>query len=359
MNTHRQNGCREKDISHTISFIRSFTITHRLIQSIITTLIPLPALFSCEKANMTNDTDHVETKVMISQARYPADTETLDIFTFDTKGSCYLDTYQHHEYFEGSSIGLRSQNGEKQIFICANGQRSRYDWAGIRSKESLDDIYLELKDERRKFLCTTGEGYIIAGKGNTNEIRMRRMASEIVLNSIRCDFRGKSYEGREISDVKVYLTNVNCRCSLTADDEVLPSSIMNAGMLDMEDISILKEPDMVFQEMSRNIDYNIAYVDMHFICYPNTSREDGPGTPFTRLVIEGKIDGETFWWPIDINREEGTIYPGIRRNSQYVLDITITRKGSSDPDIPVKTEATEIKMSIRQWKEKEEQRLAF
>ena len=358
---HKQNGCREKSISYTISFIQSLTtIFHRLIQSAITTLLLLPALFSCTKTEFTQDAAYnIETKVTIRGEDLSGNTGVMDIFTFDIYGSGHLDSYQHIEDFEGLDVELRSQSGDKHAFICLNGQRSMYDWAGIRSLESLDDIYIELKDERRKNLCATGEGKITAGKGATQEIEMRRMASEIVLNSIKCDFTGKSYHGKKITDARVYLTNVNCRCRLTDDGDIIPLGIINAGGLDLEDTAGLSEPDMVFQKFGKAIDENTSFIDMSFICYPNTSHKESPGTPFTRLVIEGKIDGETFWWPIDINRKDVVTEPGIHRNTRYIFDIKITRKGSSDPDEVIETDVAEVNMRIRQWTEKEEQKVTF
>ena len=86
---------------------------------------------------------------------------------------------------------------------------------------------------------------------------------------------------------------------------------------------------------------------------------EGPGTPFTRLVIEGKIRGETFWWPIEINREDGTQVPGIHRNCRYVFDIVITRKGNKDPDTAIGKETADIRMETRPWNEKEEQVIPF
>ena len=70
---------------------------------------------------------------------------TLDIFTFDTEGAGYLDSYQHLDSPSGPDIELRSQNGVRNVFICMNGQRSVYDWAIVNSMQSLDNIHIELK----------------------------------------------------------------------------------------------------------------------------------------------------------------------------------------------------------------------
>jgi hypothetical protein len=283
----------------------------------------------------------------------------IDIFAFENSGAGHLDSYQHMESFDGRNIEFRSQSGEKHVFICTDGQREVYGWAGVNSFESLDKIYLDLRKERRDALCATAEGIINAGSGIIHHMELRKMASEVVLRSIRCDFSGTGYEGETISDVCVYLTNVNTQCALTADGHIVPMGTANQGGLEPDDVESFREPDMIFREMREDIGRRSSIVGMSFICYPNTSVREGPGTPFTRLVIEGKIRGETFWWPIDINREDGIEEPGIHRCRQYIYDVTITRKGSHDPDKTVETDAVKLQLSIKPWEEKDRYQVSF
>ena len=356
MDRYKQNGCREEtvllEISHKLS-IRP--VVHKLVLGTINLL--LPTLFSCEgKIDSISESDGsgVETAIMMTDDVKSDDVASIDIFAFDIEDAMHLDSYQHIDNLDTHNISLRSQSGMKHIFICANGQRSIYDWAGINSMESMDKIYAELRKERRDALCATAEGTITAGDGKIYKMELRKIASEIVLNSIRCDFTGKSYEGEILTDVCVYLTNVNAECRLTADGHIVPSGLINSGGLDIDDIESLAEPDMLYRKIDSPIGNRRIYVGTNLVCYPNTSTTEGPGTAFTRLVIEGKIGGETFWWPININREKGTNEPGIHRNSRYIYDITITRKGTKDPDTVIETECADISMKISPWNEKDE-----
>ncbi|MBQ8856061.1 MAG: DUF4906 domain-containing protein [Bacteroidales bacterium] len=335
----------------------------RLILSTITTLLILPALFSCTEvidspADEGNGTE-VMTKVSLETPEDYAVRGAVDIFTFNNGGVRHLDSYQHMDSFSGQSIDVRSQSGEKTLFICTNAQRATYDWTSVNSMEALDKAYLELQKEKREALCATATGEITAGSAGSNRFELRRMASEIVLQSIRCDFSGSCHEGERITDVCVYLTNVNSRCPVTADGEILPGEIINSGKLDMDDVAGFKEPDMVYQKLEKDISGERMNVGMSFICYPNTSLQEGPGTPFTRLVIEGKINGETYWWPIDINRSGGRDVPGISRNSRYVFDITISRKGMKDPDTAISADMAQVLMSVLPWKETDDKRVMF
>lgn len=346
-----KNGCREKNISTQKSTKLSVSTLYKLILSKSTILTLLPALFSC-------GIESPETVTRISLAMAEA-SGTLDVFTFNDDRLMALDSYQHWEQTAGNDIGIRTQNGKKRVFICANGQRSRQDWAGVNSASSLDGIQVDLRNERRQAPCMTGTADIETGSSETFHVGMRRIASEIKVNSLRCDFKGKSYEGEALTDIRIYLTNVNVRCGITEDGAVMPAEIINAAGADYDDIAEFEEPDMIIKELQGSIGAEGRLVGAGLWCYPNASRNAGPGTPFTRLVIEGTLEGETYWWPIEINREKDAREPGIYRNRQYLFDICLTRKGSSDPDTVIETDAAEIKMSIRPWEEKEEYMVSY
>lgn len=346
-----KNGCREKGISSTNFYKLLLHFFHAPVLGKLTTLLLLPALFSCQEY------ETAMTKVAVEMT--DGNGGQLDIFTFNTGKSGHLESYQHHDSHKGTQVELSSESGEKKIFICSNGQRDIYGWAAVSSFASLDKIQIELCNETRSNLCATGTGTIKAGSGAIEKIEMRRMVSEVVLKTLRCDFSGKAYEGQSLEDVSVYLTNVNSQCPITAERNILPAGIVNGGRLDLEDLEKFADPSMLYRCVDKVIDSRKSHLDISFICYPNESRTEGPGTPFTRLVIEGNIAGETFWWPISINRSDDAENPGISRNSRYEYDITITGKGTSDPDTPISTEMAEIHMNANPWREKEEQKEMF
>jgi hypothetical protein len=68
----------------------------------------------------------------------------------------------------------------------------------------------------------------------------------------------------------------------------------------------------------------------------------------TKLVIEGKIGGHTYYYPIKINPQGG----GIARGCRYNFDIVLTRTGVTDPDGELNEEDIEINMEVEEWKEK-------
>jgi hypothetical protein len=72
-------------------------------------------------------------------------------------------------------------------------------------------------------------------------------------------------------------------------------------------------------------------------------------------VIEGKIGQDTYYYPIRVNQENR----GIRRGCRYILDITITRAGATDPDGSLESIGLEINMEVEEWKEKEKYTVGY
>jgi hypothetical protein len=197
-----------------------------------------------------------------------------------------------------------------------------------------------------------------AGSDARPELVLRRISSEIHLKSLKCDFKGKAYEGEKLSDIHVYLTNVNASCRIW-DDTGTTARIINQGRLIKEDVARFEDPNLIYQKVDGEVGADGITTDIKLRCYPNMAEEEGPGSPFTRLVIQGVLDGEVWYWPIDINRGEGRSPEGIEGNCSYSFDIVLTRKGSADPDTAIKTESATIMMEVEKWEEKEEYSVAF
>jgi hypothetical protein len=90
------------------------------------------------------------------------------------------------------------------------------------------------------------------------------------------------------------------------------------------------------------------------LCYPNPAIEESPGSPHTRLVIEGVIDSQVYYWPVTINKGKG-----IGRGEHYIFDILIRRKGVADPDTPIDDAGVNIRLRIKPWTEKEGYSVGF
>ena len=160
----------------------------------------------------------------------------------------------------------------------------------------------------------------------------------------------------------MYLINVNAECHLNGQENGMPGRIINAGRLNPDDLENFIEPGLIVRDIEGKIGERRIYPDINLRCYSNSSAEESPGSPSTMLVIEGSIDGGRWFYPITVNRTDqnrGHSHTGIGRNCRYIYDITILRKGSSSPDIPVDPDAVRTEFNIKPWHTTDEYEICF
>lgn len=285
----------------------------------------------------------------VSAYSNPSSGSTLDIFAFENDRLRRLDSYQRIDDFSEDTAYAESTAGSKIFFFCISAGKSVYEWADMNSYSSLSKVRIDLEDETRECLTRTGECMIADGEDG-KEVILKPLAAQVDIDRISCDFSGTPYSGQKLTSVRAYLTNVNGTCSLLGSASRGPERLINQGMLRENELKTFREPDLVFAELAENLGTATLQPDINFICFPN-SGSDNLGSPCTRLVIEGKIDGNTYYWPINVK--------GIERNCRYVFDIVIRRKGTSDPDTPIDLEECTIQYEIKPWKEKKEYGVRF
>lgn len=281
-------------------------------------------------------------------------TSALDIFFFNNDSLRRLDSYQRIEVDNPSSVTGSSRSGSKLLVVLANASSDRYDWADINSYDALRSHVFLLEDEDPDYPVMSAECELEEGESRSCSLTLKPLMAMVELSSLTCDFSGKAYEGSTLDNVVVYLSNVVAGCTAMADES---ASMLNLGGLSESDINGLARPEMLLQEIDGSIDSNGSAPSLSFYCYPNTTEEDVLGSPFTRLVIEGSIDGETCYYPININRGSEGI--GIERSVRYVLDVLLTKRGTSDPDTPVEAASVTCTLDVLGWTEKDEITIGF
>lgn len=338
-----------KNISRESLFTNSFTIfiTFFLSRGACFTFLIVPALFfSCIKIESNADDEGKgQIKTMVKTKISSSDViEVLDAFIFEPSGE--LDCYQRISA-PGSLCEIASGSGLKQILLIANSKYDKYDWAKIRNFSTMSDIYVELEDERYDSPVMTSLFHINAG--NQMSIDLLPLRSEVRLNTLKCDFSDEVYCNEPLTEVRIYLTNVNASCSLIPDERANSSRFINTGMLDTEHLNQFTEKDMITQSIDVNIGSTTTQIQRSLYCYANRPIEESIGSPMTKLVIEGKIGGDTYYYPIRINPKGG----GIARGCRYSFDIILTRTGVTDPDGELNEEDIEIIMEVEKWEEKD------
>ena len=275
---------------------------------------------------------------------------TLDAFIFEPTGR--LDCYQRLKAPE-NICEIASGAGKKIMVLIANSNREIYDWADIRTLSSLQGIYAELEKERRDFPLMTYMQEIQAGQETAPKLTPVR--AEIILRSLSCNFSGLPYASESFHATRAYLTYVNADSSIIPQEGISHPRFVNAGMLNEEDTLPFLERDIIVQDIGETIGHEKVSLNRSFLCYANETDHESIGSPLTRLVIEGRIGLGTYYYPIRLNHENG----GIRRGCRYILDITITRAGATDPDGSLESIGLEINMEVEEWKEKEKYTVGY
>lgn len=327
--------------SYMKKFLSSFSVVGATV---------LTAVFSCGYEAENDGTLSTGTPADIILRTKAEEGTPLDIFFFNNDAGARLDSYQKVD-IRGGTAGGTSRSGSKIMAVIANSGKDRYFWAGTGSFEALCKYRSVLADEDPDAPVMSGTAIVEAGTERVCTMNLEPVSAEIALNSIRADFTGKPGYGGKLTDVKVYLTNLRAEYPVFGERQASSVTIENYGRLDSAFLARMKHPEMVARRIGSPIGAGTVKPDIRLYCYPDHGSEDALGAPLTRLVVEGKIDGRTYYYPLDINRgiSAGHNGNGIERGYSYVFDILITRRGSTDPDTPVVKGEIQVSVAVRPW----------
>ena len=262
----------------------------------------------------------------------------LDLLFFREEPLETLDAWQHLDGTVGARVeGISSVEARK---LAAFGNLpDGYGWTDIRSFASLKERTFHLAEEDPGSPVLIGSTDLPEGSRRDCRVSLRPMLSRITLRSLACDFTERPYAGERLQDVRAYLTGA-VDAFRPFDPEALPASWINTGGLDEAGTAALRHPEALLQEVASSVGGRI-YPSLDFFCYPNPSDGTQFGQPVTRLVIEGRLRGTTCYYPIDL--------PGLEADVQYRLDVTLTRTGTSRPDLPAETGTIRLDCRVLDW----------
>lgn len=269
--------------------------------------------------------------------------QSLDLLFFQKEPLRRLDAYQHFGAVSGSRIEGTSSTGATQAVAFSNCPEGPYEWSDVRTFNSLTSKAFRLEDEDPAAPMMVGTADLSEGSRRTCRITLRSMLSRITLQSLACDFTGRSYAGEKLKDVRAYLTYARAECH-PLDTADRPVSWVNAGRLDEGQTAALSHPEMLLADLGTTVGFRI-YPATDFYCYANPSDGKDFGSPVTRLVVEGRLGDTLYYYPIDL--------PGLRPGVQYRMDVTITRAGSTDPDIPAASGTVLLQWEVLPWDERD------
>ena len=313
----------------------------------------LPFLITAISCSGTATIENCMNEITVTKAT-SVSIGSVDLFFYNDDVQKRLDAYQRIENPVSASITGASRSGRKVLAAVANYSDSLYSWSDINSFESASGISSDIDDDDPLLPVMSGVTHINAGKDYTVNLSLTPLMSEIVVRSLRCDFSQRSYHDDVLSDIKVYLVNVCTRSNLFGGPEGLSPDYINLGRLDSLKLKSMKKPQLFCAKIEGKVGSSAIKPDTKLYCYPNCSKEETMGTPFTRLVIEGRLNGRLYYYPVNVNGNRP-----VERGTRYVMDILLTRTGCDDPDSALESGAAVVSVDVEKWKEKEKQHVRF
>ena len=288
-------------------------------------------------------------RIQISNLGSVSAGSTLDILIFNDDKLKRLDSYQRFEDFNDHIAHASSTDGEKIFFLYYGSNDDRYSWAQINSMNALGKISCNLEDEDRENPVMTARCRCTAGE-NSITAELKSLTCMIHLAELQCDFSGTADADATVTDVKAYLTNVNATSSIMPESSYNSIRMINTGRLNPDDLEGFKDRSIIMQKITDELGIELIRPEARFLCYPS-HKDTGRST---KLVIEGKIEGHTYYWPIELGGNDG-----IARNTVYSYSILLRRRGTSDPDTIIDRGDMEVKVRVKPWEEKDNYYVGF
>lgn len=250
------------------------------------------------------------------------------LFIYNTYGSQALDAFYNLDISGGQAVFTSTKGPKKAVMVC-NIPESSFLYENIASYSAMKGTYASFMNENPDNPVLVGE--LSYGTGDTKSIMtLRPLLCKMEIMFFETDFSGEPYGSMKLENPKAYLINFEGFCPVMENGRA-PEEIMSDGEFDYFGASRLAHMEMVY---SNKVPGAALY------CYPGKE---------TRLVIEGTIDGHTYFYPVPLNRL-GKMKSGTR----YALDILIRRKGTLDPAVDADSGMIRCSIIKMPWEEKEQ-----
>lgn len=270
---------------------------------------------------------------------------TLEVFVFNVNegevNDGLLDGYKKYTSEELKSLSdleIKTSTGKKMIYVVANSHKT--DWSEGMTKYNFEQqmAYLYKEDVCNFIMFAAKEVNVQLQTSVT--MTLTRMISRIKLNSVMVSFAGTPNAGVPLQNVKAYLINVQAQKRLI-DGTGANLKVVNYKKYVPEDMEGITMEGLLYDELAESINEATHSQPHYFYCYENSRNQETEVNRFTRLVIEGTLNGITYYYPIPIK--------DLKRNSCYSIDVKIYRPGSLDPDTDVEIGTLDLTLSIQGW----------
>ncbi len=279
---------------------------------------------------------------------------TVDVFIFRNAGTSSsdnnkLDTYKRFSGNQVSNLQIQTTTGPKIVCVIVNSNMDSY--TGMDDLETFRTMVSTLSKETLGDWVMYGEGPCTMDVSSTLTVTVKRLVSKISINSIKTNFAGTSYEGMSLTDCKLYLINVHGDKILYSGDATSDPVILNKTKLVADDVSSTAQTGLIMDNISGTIDDDEYTTEHNFYCYSNVTADMQSST---KLVLQAKLDGVTYYYPLPVNQEEyGYVatngHYGVQRNTSYSYKMVINRPGSLNPNEPLSPGTLSLTLNVANW----------
>ena len=302
----------------------------------------MSVLTGCHKEliseNVSEDRVTVNVSVPISETKVvsvsnEAAIHNYQVFLFKEDGM--IEDYVNQNT---SDITLDCTLGKKTIVVLVNAPSFGYvmDLTTLAAQNSL------LTDNEAGSFVMEGKVSVDITSLNSISITVpvTRKVARIELSSLNVAIDMPQYSSKTFTVSSVYLINVSAE--MPYFEQAAPILWYNKTAYSSVDDNTLIYDDLGDFEITSETPYTTKNV---FYCYPNNVTPDSFSETWsprlTRLVVEAKLDGETYYYPITV--------PNIKQNKRYEVNLIITRPGAKSPDYEVDKLVADFKVSVADW----------
>lgn len=236
-----------------------------------------------------------------------------------------------------SSVSLECTPGSRNIVVIANGP----DLHTVTTKTALLATTSLMANSSVTSMEMVGTKTVTLSAANkTVSVPVSRLGARVVVSSIKKNFSSAALQALTFKVKRIYLVNVAGDCKY-GGGSYTPTVWFNRMKHDAEQSAMtLDSPDAT---VSAGTKYSTVHT---FYAWPNPTSADSEATTWsarhTRLVIEAQLGSDTFYYPITL--------PALESNKSYNIDeVSITRPGSSSPDVPVSFLDCSFSVTVTGW----------
>lgn len=250
-----------------------------------------------------------------AQTADEAAVNSLQVFVFNED---QIDVYGSVN--DAKSITLDATTGARSVWAVVNAP-------DLKAVKTLT----ELKAAVSKFTDNSPDSFVMVGHKDETlspqssvTVNVDRIASRVVVGKITRKFSVAglaSLPEEKFEFVRAYLADVTGEQKYDGSMNTYSSWISSA----LGDGSILKTSPMVYdapaaaQKIAQNASFEYG---RSLYCYPNATTEDSASAHVTRLVVECRIDGAFYTYPVLLSM-------GVQSNKSYeIRELILTRLGN-------------------------------